>query len=44
MRHLLADLKISAATVKALIEKKYLSEQNTEVYRDPYENRTFNRT
>ncbi|SDM02837.1 primosomal protein N' [Bacillus sp. OK048] len=44
MRHLLADLKISAATVKALIEKEYLSEQYMEVYRDPYENRTFTRT
>ena len=41
---MLTDLKISAATVKALIEKEYLSEQYMEVYRDPYENRTFTRT
>ncbi|MEH7254322.1 primosomal protein N' [Neobacillus niacini] len=44
MRRLLADLQISAATIKALIEKEYLSEQYMEVYRDPYENRTFTRT
>ncbi|MDR7076340.1 primosomal protein N' (replication factor Y) [Neobacillus niacini] len=44
LRHLLADLNISAATVKALVEKEFLAEQFMEVYRDPYENRTFTRT
>jgi primosomal protein N' (replication factor Y) (superfamily II helicase) len=44
LRQLLADLKISAATVKALVEKKILTEQDMEVYRDPYEHRTFKRT
>ena len=44
LRHLLADLNISAATVKALVEKEFLVEQLMEVYRDPYENRTFTRT
>lgn len=44
LRHLLADLNISAATVKALVEKEFLAERFMEVYRDPYENRTFTRT
>ena len=44
LRHLLAGLNISAATVKALVEKELLVEQLMEVYRDPYENRTFTRT
>jgi primosomal protein N' (replication factor Y) (superfamily II helicase) len=44
LRHLSANLNISAATVKALVEKRLLTEQDMEVYRDPYENRTFTRT
>ena len=43
-RQLLADLNISAATVKALVQKNYLTEEDMEVYRNPYENRTFERT
>lgn len=44
LRQLLADLMISSGTIKALVEKKLLIEQEREVYRDPYENRTFKRT
>lgn len=44
LRQLLSLLNISASTVKALVEKGFLSEQDMEVYRDPYENRTFSRT
>ncbi|WP_307406442.1 primosomal protein N' [Neobacillus ginsengisoli] len=44
LRQLLVDLSISSATVKALVEKNFLIEQDREVYRDPYENRTFERT
>ncbi len=44
LRHLLSQVNISAATVKALVEKGFLTEQDMEVYRDPYENRTFKRT
>jgi primosomal protein N' (replication factor Y) (superfamily II helicase) len=43
-RQLLTDLKISASTVKALVEKKFITEEDREVYRDPYEHRTFERT
>lgn len=44
LRQLLSRLNISSSTVKALVEKGYLAEQDMEVYRDPYENRTFTRT
>ena len=44
LRQLLSQLSISAATVKALVEKEILTEKDMEVYRDPYENRTFART
>jgi primosomal protein N' (replication factor Y) (superfamily II helicase) len=44
LRQLLSLLNISASTVKALVEKGFLAEQDMEVYRDPYENRTFSRT
>jgi primosomal protein N' (replication factor Y) (superfamily II helicase) len=44
MRILLKDLNISAATVKALVEKGLLKELDMEVYRDPYQNREFERT
>ena len=30
--------------MKALVEKKILTETDEEVYRDPYEHRTFKRT
>jgi primosomal protein N' (replication factor Y) (superfamily II helicase) len=43
-RQLLKDLSISAATIKALVVKKFLTEEEREVYRDPYEHRTFART
>jgi primosomal protein N' (replication factor Y) len=44
LRKLLAHLNISASTIKALADKDYLREEELEVYRDPYENRTFART
>lgn len=44
LRQLLSQLSISAATVKALVDKGFLTEKDMEVYRDPYENRTFART
>lgn len=44
LRQLLTQLNISASTVKALVEKEFLAEQDMEVYRDPYENRNFKRT
>lgn len=44
LRQLLTQLNISASTVKALVDKEFLAEQDMEVYRDPYENRTFKRT
>jgi primosomal protein N' (replication factor Y) (superfamily II helicase) len=44
LRQLLSLLNISASTVKALVEKGFLAEKDMEVYRDPYENRTFTRT
>jgi primosomal protein N' (replication factor Y) len=43
-RQLLSDLNISAAIVKALVAKKFLTEEDMEVYRDPYEHRTFKQT
>lgn len=44
LRKLISELKISSTTVKALVEKQLLTEQDMEVYRDPYENRSFERT
>ncbi|MGG3466617.1 primosomal protein N' [Neobacillus pocheonensis] len=41
---LVATVKTSTSTVKALIDKKLLTEFEMEVYRDPYENRTFERS
>lgn len=41
---LLAKLKASSSTVKALIDKDLLSEKEVEAYRDPYQNRTFETT
>ncbi|WP_243298213.1 primosomal protein N' [Bacillus litorisediminis] len=34
----------SSSTVRSLIEKEILEEQSVEVYRDPYEHKTFKRT
>lgn len=44
LRKLVSELNISASTVKALIEKKLLVEYDMEVYRDPFEHRSFERT
>jgi primosomal protein N' (replication factor Y) len=44
LRQLLAEFHISSGTVKALVEKNFLEEKEMEVYRDPYENRNFDRT
>ena len=35
---------VSNATIKALIDKELLKEENQEVYRNPYENRVFERS
>lgn len=44
LRQLLAELNVSSASVKSLVNKEYLLEQDMEVYRDPFEHRTFERT
>ncbi len=44
LRSLVAELKTTSTTVKALVEKKLLIEYEMEVYRDPFEHRTFKRT
>jgi primosomal protein N' (replication factor Y) (superfamily II helicase) len=44
MRQLVSELKTTSATVKALVEKKLLIDYEMEVYRDPFEHRTFKRT
>jgi primosomal protein N' (replication factor Y) len=44
LKELVSVVKTSAATVKALVGKKLLMEVKLEVYRDPFENRTFKRT
>ncbi|HYK75261.1 MAG TPA: primosomal protein N' [Pseudoneobacillus sp.] len=44
LRKLLEELKISSATVSSLVDKKILEEIELEVYRDPYQNRQFERT
>lgn len=44
LKELTDKVNASAATVKALVEKKLLAEVEMEVYRDPYEHRTFERT
>lgn len=43
-RELLSVLGISSATVKSLVKKNILLEKSLEVYRDPYEDRTFDIT
>ncbi|MHC0037219.1 primosomal protein N' [Pseudoneobacillus sp. C159] len=44
LKLLLAELNISHSTVSGLIEKNILSENEVEVYRDPFVNRHFPRT
>lgn len=44
LRKLLSRLNISSAVVKGLVEKKILIEKELEVYRDPYEDRIFQKT
>ncbi|QCJ42008.1 primosomal protein N' [Bacillus sp. S3] len=44
VRKLVSDVQTSTSTVKSLIGKKLLTEFNMEVYRDPFEHRTFERT
>ena len=44
MRKLVAEKTATSATIKALVEKKLLIEYEMEVYRDPFEDRTFKRT
>ncbi|CAH2713313.1 primosomal protein N' [Neobacillus rhizosphaerae] len=44
LRLLVAEVNATASTVKALVGKKLLAEEEMEVYRDPYEHRTFERT
>jgi primosomal protein N' (replication factor Y) len=44
LRQLVSELKTTSATVKALVGKKLLTEYDMEVYRDPFEHRTFKRT
>ncbi|MBT2756067.1 primosomal protein N' [Mesobacillus foraminis] len=43
LRALLSSLSISQASVKGLVKKGILGEQDLEVYRDPYEAREFQR-
>jgi primosomal protein N' (replication factor Y) len=44
LKQLTALLKVSSATIKTLVEKRLLIEDEMEVYRDPFENRSFERT
>ncbi|WP_442599449.1 primosomal protein N' [Neobacillus sp. D3-1R] len=44
LRRLLEELHISSATVSSLVDKKILEELEVEVYRDPYQNRQFQKT
>ncbi|MGG3800194.1 primosomal protein N' [Metabacillus fastidiosus] len=44
MQELLSVLNCSAASVKALVKKDILIEEEREVYRDPYEDRSFQKT
>ncbi|WHY88034.1 primosomal protein N' [Neobacillus novalis] len=44
MRQLVAELNTTASTIKALVGKRILGEEEVEVYRDPYEHRRFERT
>ncbi|MDP4170945.1 MAG: primosomal protein N', partial [Bacillota bacterium] len=44
LRKLIANLGVSSSTVKMLLEKKILGEKSMEVYRDPFEHKTFQAT
>ncbi len=44
LKKLLSDVTVSNSSVKALVEKGLLTEYEREVYRDPFEHRTFERT
>ncbi|MDR6997957.1 primosomal protein N' [Neobacillus niacini] len=44
LKQLLEDLHTTKSTVNALLEKNLLFEWDEEVYRDPFEHRTFERT
>ncbi|MFP5111226.1 primosomal protein N' [Bacillaceae bacterium C204] len=44
LRQLIAEIKTTSATIKALVGKKLLIEYEMEVYRDPFEHSTFKRT
>jgi primosomal protein N' (replication factor Y) (superfamily II helicase) len=44
MRGLLPALGVSASTIKGLVQKGILAEKEMEVYRDPYEDRSFEAT
>lgn len=43
-KEILAKLDVSQSTITTLVKKGVLKEEYIEVYRDPYENRTFDRT
>ncbi|MGG3560111.1 primosomal protein N' [Neobacillus rhizosphaerae] len=44
LRKLTAKINTTTTTIKALVDKQLLTEFEMEVYRDPYENRSFERT
>lgn len=44
LQHLLHLLNTSSSAIKGLVNKGMLREEEVEVYRDPYENRVFERT
>lgn len=44
LQHLLNLLNTSSSAIKGLVNKGMLREEEVEVYRDPYENRVFERT
>ncbi|RUQ30621.1 primosomal protein N' [Peribacillus cavernae] len=44
LRTLLEAVKASNGTIKALAKKNILAERDEEIYRDPYENRVFDKT
>jgi len=44
LRKLTAEINTTSSTIKTLIDKQLLTEFELEVYRDPYENRSFERT
>jgi primosomal protein N' (replication factor Y) (superfamily II helicase) len=44
LRRVLSELNISASTIKGLVQKGILKEKELEVYRDPFEDRTFSHT